>query len=172
IETNLPSRSEGSSARGERMSRLMSSVLILGLAAAGGGARAADAPERRKAAAGEHYQAGGIHRFLLGDDYRDLWAMPVELPVLDLRLYAGGLKPVRRVGGQETKGLAMKGADGRDYTFRGIDKDPSEILPPELRESVARDIVQDQIASTHPAGYVVAPVLLEAAGVLHVTPEL
>src|SRR5207245_11414819 len=94
---------------------------------------------RRKVAAGAHYQAGGLHRFFFGDDYRDLWAMPVDLPVLDLQHYAGGLKPVKRVGGQETKGLAMKGADGRDYTFRGLDKDPSEILPPELRETVARD---------------------------------
>src|SRR5262249_53493567 len=34
------------------------------------------------------------------------------------------------------------------------------------------DIVQDQISSTHPAGYVMVPVLLDAAGVLHVTPEL
>jgi len=134
-------------------------------------ARAED-PPRRRAVAGEHYKASGLHRFLFGADYRDLWTQPVELPVLDLQRYAGGLKPVRRVGGQETKGLAFKGADGRDYTFRALDKDPGEILPPDLRDSVARDIVQDQIASSHPGGFVVVPPLMEAAGVLHTTPEL
>lgn len=155
------------------MVRVASSFLVLAIVTAGGAPplRAED-EQHRKVVAGEHYQAGGLHRFLLGADYRDLWAMPVDLPVLDLQHFAGGLKPVRRVGGQETKGLAMKGADGRDYTFRGLDKDPSEILPEELRDTVARSIVQDQIASSDPGGEVVVPPLLEAAGVLHATPEL
>ncbi|HEY2941389.1 MAG TPA: hypothetical protein VGN09_03045, partial [Vicinamibacteria bacterium] len=122
--------------------------------------------------AGAHYKAGGLHRFFLGDDYRDLWTMPIRVEVLDLRTYAGGLKPAFRVGGQETKGLAFKGADGRDYTFRGIDKDPSGILPPDLQGTIAERVVQDQIASAHPAGAVIVGPLLEAAGVLHVTPRI
>ena len=153
--------------------RRLWTLTVLGLVAhAVAAVGAEDTAQRRKVTAGAHYQAGGIHRFFFGADYRDLWARPVELPVLDLHRYAGGLKPVKRVGGQETKGLAMKGADGRDYTFRGLVKDPTEILPPELRESVAREIVDDQLSSTHPGGYVVVPTLLDAAGVLHVTPEL
>ena len=123
-------------------------------------------------AAGTHYKAGGLHRFFLGDDYRDLWTTPIRVEVLDLGTYAGGLKPAFRVGGQETKGLAMKGADGRDYTFRGLDKDPSGILPPDLQGTIAERIVQDQIASAQPAGPVIVAPLLEAAGVLHVTPRL
>ena len=43
--------------------------------------------------AGKQYTAGGMHRFLLGDDYRDLWTLPIRVQVLDLRTYAGGLKP-------------------------------------------------------------------------------
>jgi hypothetical protein len=155
------------------MRRVLWSVVVLVLAIMGRSAvSAADAPQRKRVVAGERYQAGGLHRFLLGADYRDLWATPVELPVLDLQRFAGGLRPVRRVGGQETKGLALKGADGRDYTFRAVDKDPTEILPPDLRDTVARDLVQDQIASSHPAGAVIVPPLLEAVGVLHSTPEM
>ena len=123
-------------------------------------------------AAGTHYKAGGLHRLFLGDDYRDLWTMPIRVEVLDLRTYAGGLKPAFRVGGQETKGLALKGADGRDYTFRGIDKDPSGVLPPDLQGTIAERIVQDQIASAQPAAPVIVAPLLEAAGVLHVTPRI
>ena len=122
--------------------------------------------------AGAHYKAGGLHRFFLGDDYRDLWTMPIRVEVLDLRAYAGGLKPAFRVGGQETKGLAMKGADGRDYTFRGIDKDPSGVLPADLQGTIAERIVQDQISSGQPAAPVIVAPLLEAAGVLHVTPRI
>src|SRR5207249_10042128 len=149
-------------------------ALLLAALPAGARAQAKDAVPGTTvtAAAGAHYRAGSLHRFLLGDDYRDLWTMPIRVEVLDLHDYAGGLKPAFRVGGQETKGLAMKGADGRDYTFRGIDKDPSGVLPPDLQGTIAERIVQDQIASGQPAGPVVVAPLLEAAGVLHVTPRI
>ena len=121
--------------------------------------------------AGEHYQAGGFHRFLLGADYRSLWTAPIEVRELDLRAFAGGLRAVRRVGGQQTLGLALKGADGRDYTFRGLDKDPTEILPPEFHGTIVDRMLQDQIASSFPGGAVAVPPLLEAAGVLHSAPS-
>ena len=126
----------------------------------------------RTLAAGQHYRANGVHRLLLGNDYRDLWTTPIEARVLDLHTYAGGLKPVKRVGGQETLGLAMKGADGHDYTFRGIDKDPSDLLPPELHGTFVDKIMQDQISSSMPGGSSIVPPLLEAAGVLHVVPDI
>lgn len=135
-------------------------------------ARAAHSQETRTVTAGEHYRAGSFHRFLLGADYRNLWSTPIEVPVLDLQSFAGGLRPVRRVGGQQTLGLAMKGADGRDYTFRGIDKDPSEILPPEFHGTIVDRLLQDQIASSFPGGAIAVPPLLAAAGVLHTEPIL
>jgi hypothetical protein len=92
--------------------------------------------------------------------------------MLDLGAHGGGLTPVRRVGGQQTKGLALRGADGRSYTFRGVDKDPTSILPAELQGTIADRIVQDQIAAAHPAGPLVAAPLLEAAGVPTVVPQL
>src|SRR5437867_1278657 len=116
------------------------------------------------------YKKGGLERCPWGADYRALWAAPIAVEVLDLKTFAGGLKPLFRVGGQETKGLAMKGADGRDYTFRGIDKDPTQILPEDLRDTWARSIVQDQIAAQHPAAPFIADELMAAAGILR-TPQ-
>ena len=117
----------------------------------------------RRVVIGEEYRAGGFHRWLWGSDYRALWTRPVEVEVLDLHTVGGGLTPVRRVGGQETKGLALRGADGRDYTFRGIDKDPTSVLPEDLRDTWAQSLVQDQIAANHPAGFFVADELMRAA---------
>jgi hypothetical protein len=122
-------------------------------------------PPGRRAVAGEEYAAGGIKRLLVGSDYRNLWTAPIEVEVLDLGTHAGGLTPVMRVGGQQSLGLALKGADGRDYTFRGIDKDPSSILPQDLQDTVVDAFVQDQIASSHPAGSLIAEELSRAAGV-------
>jgi Omp85 superfamily domain len=129
-------------------------------------------PPVRTVVIGPQYQAGGVHRFLWGADYRDLYATPVELPVLDLHSYAGGLKPTGPLGHGETQALALKGADGRDYTFRPVIKDPTSHLPVDLRETLARRVLIDQMASGHPAGHVVAPALLRAAGILHNEPRL
>ncbi|MEO8452353.1 MAG: hypothetical protein ABI647_21355, partial [Gemmatimonadota bacterium] len=36
--------------------------------------------------------------------------------------HAGGLKPTKKGGGFQTKGLRLKAADGRVYQFRSVDK--------------------------------------------------
>ena len=50
---------------------------------------------------------------------------------------AGGLTATQRGGGEQTKSLRFKGADGREYQFRSLDKDPVAALPPELRTTAA-----------------------------------
>lgn len=130
-------------------------------------AAAEDAPGRRTVVAGS-YKAGSLQRFFLGTDYRTTWATPFSVEVLDLAKEAGGLRPVVRVGGQQTKGLALAGADGRSYTFRGLEKDASHLLDsidPELKDTVIAKILDDQMAAQHPASELVARGILEAAGV-------
>jgi hypothetical protein len=120
----------------------------------------------KRVAANIHYRAGFLQRLLLGTEYRKLWIESIESEVLNLQTEAGGLTPTIRVGGHQTKGLAFKADDGRSYTFRGVDKDPSAVLPPFLVGTVAERVVQDQISSAHPAGPLVAETIMEAAGVL------
>jgi hypothetical protein len=128
-------------------------VLPAPLTAATGAAEDAEGPgggETRQVAIGPTYRANGFHRWLWGTNYRPLWTTPIRAEVLNLQTFAGGLKPLFRVGGRETKGLAMKGADGRDYPFRGIDKAPTSILPEDLQDTWAKSLIQDQIAANHP----------------------
>lgn len=121
---------------------------------------------------GARYAAGSVHRLLMGDGYRDLWTHPVTVPVLDLHAFAGGLTPLRSHVGSQTTSLRFRGADGREYQFRSVDKHPVMVLPEELRATIAGRVIQDGVSSTHPVGGVVAAEVLEAAGVLHVTPRL
>ncbi len=123
-------------------------------------------------AAGEQYRAGAFHRWVLGRHYRELWTTPVEVQVLDLSTYAGGLTPLRTGGGQQTRSLRFLGADGREHSFRSVDKDPSALVDSLLHGSVIDDLVQDGISAAHPYGALVAAPLLDAAGVLHVDPVL
>src|SRR5205807_3093365 len=129
-------------------------------------------PERRTVVAGAHYRAGWLHRVLLGAHYRDLWGTPIEIPVIDLSRFGGGLTPASCGGRRQTKSLRFAGGDGREYVFRSVDKDPTLSLPADLRETYARDILHDMISSEHPAGALIVARLLDAAQVLHVTPRL
>jgi len=115
---------------------------------------------------------GSFGRFFWGDHYRDAWTASLRIEVLDLQKFAGGLAPLRRGGGRQTKSLRFLGADGREYSFRSIDKDPAQALPPLFRTTIAARVVQDQISSQHPLGALVSDPILEAAGVLHAKPVL
>jgi hypothetical protein len=122
-------------------------------------------------AAGTRYQAGGLKRFFLGHTYRDLWAAPIKVPVLDLRRFAGGLTPTKTGGGNQTKSLRFVAPDGSEYGFRLVDKDNVAAMHG-VEGSVIEAISQDQVSAHHPAAAIVAAPLLEAAGLLHVTPIL
>jgi hypothetical protein len=128
----------------------------------------APAPARQTVVAGARYQAGGFTRLWLGEDYRKLWATPISVEVLDLQKEAGGVRPLRRVGGQQTKGLALVGADGRSYTFRGLDKDASHLLDsvdPALKDTIVAKMLDLLMAAQHPASDVIARGILDAAGI-------
>jgi hypothetical protein len=122
--------------------------------------------------AGPRYKAGPLHRLLFGPHYRSTWTTPIEVEVLDLRHYGGGLTPLKKGGGKQTKSLGFRGKDGSEYRFRSVDKDPTPTLPEDLQDSVADWIVQDQISAAHPAGPLVVERLSEAAGIWHPHPRM
>ncbi len=116
---------------------------------------------------GARYRSSGFHALLFGRHYRTLWATPLRVERLDLEGFAGGLTPTRPGGGKQTRSLRFEGGDGREYQFRSLDKDPSPLLPEQLRRTVAQRIFQDQISAGHPAAALVVSPILTAAGVLH-----
>ena len=121
--------------------------------------------------AGAQYQAGGVHRFLLGSDYRELWTTPVLVPVLNLQTFAGGLRPLKAGGGNQTESLRFETPQGVKYVFRSIQKSGVSI-PPGFQGTVVETMARDQGSAAYPAAALVTAPILEAAGVLHVTPTL
>jgi hypothetical protein len=59
-------------------------IIVAGMLLALLGAAGSEA-ETRKVVSGAQYKAGGSHRFFFGDEYRDVWTMPVTVEVLDLQ---------------------------------------------------------------------------------------
>jgi hypothetical protein len=123
-------------------------------------------------AAGPQYARGGLHRMIFGRHYRDLWVAPITVPVLDLGAHAGGLTPKERGGGQQTRSLRLEGADGREYVFRLMEKDPTPGLPRPFRGTLVNRVVRDGISSANPGGALVASAILDATGIPHARPAL
>jgi len=116
---------------------------------------------------GSRYEASGLRSWFFGSGFRDIWASPVEVEVLDLDREIGGLTVTETGGYGQTFTLEFRGRDGLDYAVRSLDKDPTRRMDPLLRNTLVADIVQDQTSSFLPtAGLVVDP-LLAAAGILY-----
>ncbi len=123
-------------------------------------------------AANPEYGSGSLRNFFLGEHYRGVWRRPVQAPIIDLSETAGGLTPVRRGGGLQTVSLHLLGEDGDQYVLRSIDKDPTATIPEYLLETIAQDVVQDQITAMHPYAAFTLPTLARAAGIFHTHPTL
>ncbi|MBK9331718.1 MAG: hypothetical protein IPM96_04745 [Ignavibacteria bacterium] len=125
---------------------------------------------KKKVTAGSEYDRTGLTEFFLGKHWRDLWTAPFYADVIDMEKFAGGLTPLKKGGGLQTKSLRLKGKDGIEYKFRSMNKDPSKILPKDLQNSVFADLVKDQISTSHPFSAVIVAPLLNAVGILNAEP--
>ena len=92
----------------------------------------------------------GFHRFLFGENYRKEWAMPVKMRIVYLSKEKGGMKITEKGGGNQTKSLRLADPNGKEWVIRSIQKYPERGLPPNLRKSIAKDILQDQVVTSHP----------------------
>lgn len=120
----------------------------------------------------KNYSLNGFSEIFLGEHWRELWTTPVKVEILNLKNFEGGLTVLKEGGGKQTKSLHLIDASGKRWKFRSIDKDPAKVLPDYLRESVAEDILQDQISSANPYAPLILPKLLEAVGVIPIYPKL
>jgi hypothetical protein len=128
-----------------------------------GAAKSTD--RHQKVTVTHRYDVGPIHAWLLGENWRRVWSEPVEVEVLDLAATGGGLRPVRTVGSRQTLGLALEGADGRSYTFRGLEKSGHGILPAFLRYGLLAALLRDQASENLPAADLLAAELSRQLGV-------
>ena len=117
-------------------------------------------------APGSHFSTSGGRYFWMGRNYRQEWNTPIKVPVLNLATEKGGLTPVKKGGGKQTKSLKLEDASGREYTLRSIQKFITEkTLPGDLQSEAAADLVSDGVSASYPYASLSMQVLADAAGV-------
>lgn len=122
--------------------------------------------------ASNQYAASAKKMKWLGENYRDVWAEKIEVPVFNFENENGELKILKQGGGQQTLSLRLEDPKGRQYTLRSVEKFPEKAIPEAFRETFAKDLVQDQISASHPYAALVIPPLADAAGVYHTNPKV
>ncbi len=121
---------------------------------------------------GNIYKAGSFKRLWLGNNYREEWITPIEIPHFQFRNEYGKMEIVRVGGNFQTRTLVLEDALGKEWVLRSIDKDASSRIPEILRTEIAKDLVQDQMSASHPYAALAIPRMADAAGIFHTNPRL
>lgn len=125
-----------------------------------------------KVIAGKKYRRSGVHNFFWGKHYRDEWSTPVKIKTVYLDTLMGGLHPVEKGGGRQTKTLRLKDKSGKEFVLRSIDKTFTRALPEIFRGTFVEAVANDQVSIAHPYSAITVPMLAEAAGVYHTNPQI
>lgn len=118
------------------------------------------------------YSKKGLGKKIWGKHYRQTYAEEIEVKQLNLDTFAGGVKPVKRGGGNQTRSLRLENEQGQQYTMRSVKKDASRTLPYPFTETFVKDIVVDNFSAAHPLATLVVPPMADAIGVYHTNPEI
>ncbi|MDX1637761.1 MAG: metallophosphoesterase [Balneolaceae bacterium] len=120
----------------------------------------------------EYDEPGPVFRAVMGSHNRELWSIPVDVPVFDIETVAGGLRATKLGGKGQSNTLRLEDSSGKEYVLRTVDKVAGKIWDEQLRNTLAEDLAQDQFAILNPFGAFMIPPLAEAAGIYHTNPRL
>ena len=109
-----------------------------------------DTSAYRIVVAGPEYGKPLSWQKLWGRNWRVDWKTPVNVPTLYLDKFDGGLTASRTNGGNETKGLRLKSANGKEYALRSINKSRSDVVPKEVKNTFVEDIIRDGVSMSQP----------------------
>ena len=121
-------------------------------------------------------------RFIWGERYRKYFGTEVNAPTVDLDTLFGGLKPVRKGGGHQSKSLRLKDKKGREYVMRALRKNAVQYLQAvafkdqyiegQFDDTTTENLLSDVFTGSHPYAPFTIGKLSDAIGVYHTNPVL
>lgn len=86
-----------------------------------------------------------LYNFFWGKRYREYYSKPITAKVVTLDTLLGGLKPVRKGGGTQSRTLRLKAENGKQYVMRAMKKSASQYIQASLFKN---QYVQKQFENT------------------------
>ncbi len=123
-----------------------------------------------------------LYTKIWGERYRKDYGVSVKAPTILLDTLFGGLSPVRKGGGNQSKSLRLKNPEGKEYVMRALRKNPLQFLQATAfkdqylnslyKNTFAENVLKDGFTGSHPyAPFVIGP-LADVAKVYHSNPTL
>ena len=123
-----------------------------------------------------------FYRYLWGERYRKYFGKEITAPTVDLDTLFGGLKPVRKGGGHQSKSLRLRDKKGREYVMRALRKNAVQYLQAvafkdqyiegQFNNTATEDLLMDVFTGSHPYAPFTIGKLSDAIGVYHTNPVL
>jgi hypothetical protein len=120
--------------------------------------------------------------FLWGERYRKQYGTKVKAPTVSLDTLYGGLTPVRKGGGNQSKSLRLEDKKGTQFVMRALKKQGSQYLQAtifkdqyigkKLDDSALEKLILDVFSGAHPYTPFAVGDLADAIGVFHTNPVL
>lgn len=141
-------------------------------------------PSSQKAAiyTPEETKKGGLYKSLWGERYRKDFSTSVLAPTVDLDTLFGGLTPVRKGGGHQSKSLRLVDNQGREYVMRALRKNALQYLQAvafkdqyidgQFDDTYTEGLLLDVFTGAHPYAPFTIGTLSDAVGVFHSNPVL
>ena len=130
----------------------------------------------------EEVEKTGFFKWVWGDRYRKYYATKVKAPTVDLDTLYGGLVPVRKGGGNQSKSLRLQHKDGRQFVMRALRKSAELYLQAmafqekyvvgEFEDTFTESILKDFYTGSHPYAPFTVGELSDAVGIYHTNPKL
>ena len=124
----------------------------------------------------------GFYNFLWGERYRKYFGTKVTAPTVNLDTLFGGLTPVRKGGGHQSKSLRLKDKKGREYVMRALRKNAVQYLQAvafkdqyienQFNETYTEELLLDVFTGSHPYAPFTIGKLSDAIDVYHTNPVL
>lgn len=121
-------------------------------------------------------------KWVWGERYRKLYATKVSAPTVRLDTLFGGLEPVKKGGGHQSKSLRLRDKDGKEYVMRALRKSAElylqsmafqdQYILDDLKETYTQEILEDFYTGSHPYAPFVVGKLSDAVGIYHTNPVL
>ncbi|AUC82525.1 metallophosphoesterase [Lacinutrix sp. Bg11-31] len=130
----------------------------------------------------EETEATGVKKFLWGERYRKQFSTKVNAPTVNLDTLFGGLKPVRKGGGNQSKSLRLEAKNGAQYVMRALRKNAVQYLQAtvfkdqyiegQFNDTSTEALVLDAFTGSHPYAPFAIGTLSDAVNIYHTNPVL
>jgi len=118
------------------------------------------------------FEGNKARYFFFGKSYRPEWYEGVKAPVFDIGNVKGGLKILKKGGGNQTSSLRLEATNGKQYVIRLLEKDASKLIPDQYKSNFIKKAVQEGISGSNPYAAFIVPPLADAVEVYHTNPKL